>query len=86
MNSCQRIAEVCKLFAEHESNKRVKISFSNSKNGIGIFVALKNSEDWIHDKGTFILRQMVKQFKLHMVGYESESSFLKENYPFEIFG
>ena len=56
MNSCQRTAEMCKLFAEHESNKRVKILFSNSENGIGIFVALKNSEDWIHDKGTYILR------------------------------
>ena len=66
--------------------RRVIISFSNSKNGISIFVAFKNSEDWIRDKGTYILRKMVKQFKLHMVGYEPESIFVKENYPFDMFG
>ena len=79
MNSCQRIAEMCKLSAEHESNKRVRIWFSNSKNGISIFAAFKSSEDWIRDKGTYILRQMVKKFKLHMVGYEPENIFVKEN-------
>ena len=86
MNSCQRIAEMCKLFAEHESYKRVRISFSNSKIGISISVAFKNSKDWIRDKGTYILRQMVKQFKLHMAGYEPESIFVKQNYPFDMFG
>ena len=70
---------------EHQSNKRVRISFSNSKTGISIFVAFKNSEDWIRDKGTYILRQMVKQFKLHMVGYEPESIFVKENHLFHTF-
>ena len=59
---------------------------SNSKNGISIFVTFKNSEDWILNKGTYILRQMVKQFKLHMVGYEPESIFVKENYLFDMFG
>ena len=61
-------------------------SLSNSKNGISIFVTFKNSEDWIRNKGTYILRKMVKQFKLHMVGYEPESIFVKENYPFDMFG
>ena len=56
MNSCQRIGEMCKLFVEHESNKRVRILFSNSKNGISMFVAFKNSEDRVRDKRTYILR------------------------------
>ena len=62
MNSYQRISEMCKLFEEHESNKRVRILFSNSKDRISALVAFKTPEDWIHDKETYILRQMVKQF------------------------
>ena len=86
MNSCQRIAEMCKLFAENESNKRVRISFSNSEDEISVFVAFKTTEDWIRDKGTYILRQMVKQFKLDMVVYDPQSIFVKENYLFDMFG
>ena len=78
MNSCQRIAEMCKLFAENESNKRVRISFSNSEDEISVFVAFKTTEDWIRDKGTYILRQMVKQFKLDMVEYDPQSILSKK--------
>ena len=78
MNSRQRITEMCKLFADHESNKRVRISFSNSKDGISVFVAFETPEDWIRGKGTYILRQMVKQFKLDMIEYDPQSILSKK--------
>ena len=73
----EREMEMCELFQYHENNENVAVNFNVSSSGITVWVHFDNAEHWNHDKGKFILHHLVKQFKLHMIGYKPEDIFKK---------
>ena len=62
---------MCRFFQRYESNERIKISFSvSAERNIRVYVVFDFLEDWLCNKGAFILRQLLKQFKLDIVDYD----------------
>ena len=79
----ERVCKMCKLFEKNESNEKAKISFSFSGNrSVNICVVFEYLEDWCCGKGAFIFRQLAKQFKLDLVGFDPKNIFISEKYSF----
>ena len=65
-----RISDMCLYFARNESNENVRISYSITNSGsVDVYVVFTFLENWNKRRSTFILRQLIKQFKLDMVGF-----------------
>ena len=75
---------MCLCFSRNESNENVRISYSITKSGsIDVYVVFTYLESWNKGRGAFILRQLVKQFKLDMVGFDPYNLFVSQKYLFD---
>ena len=78
---------MCRLFQRYDDNERIKISVSvSTERKIRVYFVFDFLEDWLCNKGAFILRQLLKQFKLAMVGYDPNNIFVFEKYSFDEWG
>ena len=87
MFKCERVNEICRHFQWYQGNERAKISFSISRErNVTVYAVFDFFEDWHNHKGAYILRQLLKQFKLDMVGYDPNNIFISEKYSFDEYG
>ena len=83
----ERICEMCLLFARNESNEYVRISHSITKTrSVDFYIVSEYLEGWCCGRGAFILRQLIKQFKLDMVGFDPNNLFISQKYSFDEWG
>ena len=79
-----RISDMCLCFSRNESNENVRISYSITKSrSIDVYVVFTYLENWNKGRGAFILRQLVKQFKLDMFGFDSYNLFVSQKYSLD---
>ena len=74
----------CVCFARNESNENVKISYSITKSvSVDVYVALTYLENWNKGRRAFTFRQLIKQFKLDMIGFDLNNLFVSQKYSFD---
>ena len=79
-----RISDMCLYFARNESNENVRISYSITNSGsVDVYVVFTFLENWNKQRSTFILRQLIQQFKLDMVGFSLYNFFVSQRYSFD---
>ena len=81
MFKCERVNEMCRHFQRYQGNERAKISFCISRErNVTVYAVFDFLKDWHNHKGAYILRQLLQQFKLDMVGYDPNNIFISEKY------
>ena len=65
-----RQLEMCATFTNFNFNKKRVFDFNVDNNSIEIFVFYNKLQDWFPDTGKKQLIDLVKHYKLHLLGYE----------------
>ena len=70
-NIFERELELCKLFEKYnEGNVRCIVKHKVTNEGIVIWVNFDRGSDWDIGSGRSLLKHLIKQFKLHLIGYD----------------
>ena len=78
----EREKELCELFQCNDRNKNLDIDFNVSSKGFVIWVHYGNDDHWDCKRGELILSCLIKQFKLHKIGYKEKPNVLRYNSAF----
>ena len=73
---------MCLCFARNESNENLRIYSITNSGSVDVYVVFTFFENWNKGRGAFILRQLIKQFKLDKVGFDLYNLFVSQRYLF----
>ena len=65
-----RQLEMCATFVNFNFNKKRVFDYNVDNNGIEIYIFYDKLQDWFPDTGKKQLIDLVKHYKLHLIGYE----------------